>query len=401
MTLKIEVTPVTPVTPNADPLPNPNPAITDKVKYLFTVSDWLYIGSVLVSFSSVGVLLLAKKTSFIKPFSMYVTSIVLGLLGMIYEGRMINVAPIVDKVKSLIPKSSLREGSSFTFEGQNYYIAPTQADGACGAHAVLGTKQTMGSMNYAYCGDNVRASYVNKLSERKKENAIQLKWEEWMIHFVKDYLNCEWDWYAGLVFSRIPMQDLKGKLLDLDRQKNDLQSAQKLLFQKALAEEDSKQTIMIVLQREIQKQEQRTQTCLQSQLELDDEFKYGKIQESLSEIIELLKDKEIGVSISENFDQQIKIDNDRTECYRNFIKEDAVFTAYTQGIACPTYYFSTQELGLMAFLFDLHVRVLHEKDGVLTMELDEGDLTNPNVVVFHKGCHFSRCELCGSVTSAQ
>ncbi len=349
---------------------------TEKVKYLLTPSEWFFIGSALSVSSAVAVVLLkiVGRISFIQPFSAcVVSSIVLRLLCEICKNHTFDATP------------RLSEGSSFRYEGQNYYIAPTKDDGACGLHAVLGIQAS----KYLYEG-NAREHYVNTLTSKMQDPTFQSKWEEWMIYFVQDYLSPNRGFYSMLVFNEPLVKDLKNNISELGHAKAQLQAAQEELFRQALNQETSQKIIMNVLQDEVKGEEERTKTTgLQVKLE-SDEYKFKKMRGCLDHIISALQNQEIGRLISENLESQRKLDE--TEHYRAFVRKEEVVAAYKRGVSDPLYYFATQELGLMAHMFDLHVKVFHEINGVVTLELDEGDPSHTLVEVFHSEIHFSRCE---------
>lgn len=359
------------------PLPSTTPP---KPKNLFNLSAWLYIGSAFSASGGMGVIFLklAGKTSFTKPFGVcFASSLVMGILGEMYKDRTIDMTPVFEAMKSYIPNASLGESSSFTFENQTYYIAPTEGDGACGAHALLGTKEN-GYTKYQFRSGNVRDHYISKLLERKRDPNIERRWKEWMVHFVKDYLLPDPGFYSSMVFKEPLVQELKDGLARLETELKDLKFAQGQLFDQALQDEECYRLIAEELQN--------------NKESINDLELHVKMRNFLDGIITRITHKDIGRWISANLISQQQIEVRRDQCFNDFVEKDKVIQAYIEGISTSAYYFSTQEIGLMAHLFDQYVIVFHEENGVLTKELDEGKSTDPTVVIFHKGIHFSRCE---------
>jgi hypothetical protein len=281
-------------------------------------------------------------------------------------------------VKPPVVHSKLGENSQFVFEGQSYHIAHTKGDGACAAHALLGTK-TSGNKDYAYRDGDVRQAYVKGLSEKLTLRTIQQKWNQWMISFLKDYL-VNPTYYSRLVFDRVKTDGLKREIDQLQQKKQILLETQVAYFNQALADKNCREIIGSVV-------------------ELNTVNYIDKIREDLDTIIALLADTkledtqtEIGALLQFNYLEIAENDRQQEECYERFVSTTEVFRSYINGISSPTYYFSIQEIGLMAQLFDRHVTVFEQRNGIVNKVLVEGNPACPSVEVFHGGLHFSRCE---------
>lgn len=269
-------------------------------------SDWLTIASAFASSSAVAVagFGLVGRVSTLKPTGwLVVSALVLGILGEMLKGLEIDLSQIF---ASYTP--------TLTYNGRNYLIAHTRGDGACGAHALLGSKV---NGTYRFIGD-VREFYVRTLNEKLQNPAIQHQWEEWMVNFLKDYLSAYPGYYSRLVFQRHDMTPLRQRITDIDMQMTDTTSPM------------------------INNAARNTQ-------------------------------KEL--------------------CYKNFIRSLQVRDSYVRAVLSQEYYFSTQELVLMAEMFDKHVTVFNRlPNGTVFVSAEGGNRSHEAVSIFHQGAHFSRCE---------
>jgi len=366
---------------------------SNKDKVTINIGDWLMLGSALSLTSAMAViaLKLTGRTSFTKPFGASVVSaVVLSLLGVIYKDQTVDAAPIINQIKNFMPSSNtLDEGSFFDYVGQKYYIARTVADGACALHAVLGSKES-GSYSKAAA----RQCYVDKLHEKLLDPIFSEKWKEWMIHFVKDYLSPDPGRYSKLVFNQELVSRLKEELDQLEAKRKELKREQETLFGKALAIEEVQNKLKeLILGEEMRRS--LTNGTLQKHLQ-EPLFAYAKMRESLNEITQLIIQDPIGQAIKASQDVLNRMDEERADCYRRCIEEPAILEAYVVGVQRWDYYFATQEIGLMAYLFDLRITVFHQlPSGEVDVVTEEGE--GAPVAIFHKGIHFSRCELQNSL----
>jgi hypothetical protein len=280
---------------------------------------------------------------------------------------------------------SLGEGSKFEYAGQEYYIASTVGDGACALHAVLGEKK-----NRSYFKDDARELYVITLQEKlEKDIAFKEKWGEWMVHFVKDYLSPDPGRYSKLVFKKELVSDLKEGLQLLETREKILKEKQEELFDDALRIEKVQVRLReLVFVEEVRKS--ITNGALVNRL-VDPAFAHAKMREALEEITLSIIEDDTGKAIKENQNELNRIDEERSECYRQCIEKPEILNAYVEGVQKSDYYFATQEIGLMAYLFNRKITVFHELSRRIDVVTEEGE--GDPIGVFHKGIHYSRCVL--------
>lgn len=261
----------------------------------------------------------------------------------------------------------LGEGKQFSVGDKSYYIAMTSKDGACGLHALLGEKQ-----DACYFYPKSRKEFAFRLTQKIEQQAIHQLWGAWMIHSLKDHLGSGTKIFTGMVFNQISgaIDTLKTALTKLDQEKDLLQKAQEELFEQ-ICQLDG----------------------FESSRALSAHERNNLFRENLNDYIKKLEGKDLGNSLVGNLEHLKEVEQNRTDLFETFIGKKEVWDAYINAIANPDYYFSIQEIGLAAYLFDRSVVVYgqnaHGKEEPL---LEEGDPIHPKVVIFHKGLHFSRCE---------
>lgn len=335
------------------------------------------IGSALASAAAVGVVFLSLigRVSLFKSLgSCVITALVCEWLASRSEGVEIDVNKVVPTV---LPKRSLREGDTFTWDSRSYYIAPTRGDGACGIHALMGNMNSQG----VYEMQEARTAFAETLTTQLQNNPnIKKLWEEWMIYFVQDYLGPKNSQYSQFVFN----EGLDPQLRIMQKQFIEAIEKSRLvqdeLFREVWNESELKQTISSLFQND-------------QKFENDEEYRFNKLRESLNQVIEALKHHQLGMDIKNNIEIREKNTELEMNLYRKFVNGSNVIEAYKIGVSNSNYYFSIQELGLMAEMFQKHVMIVHEQNGKIEKVLDAGSSNNELVVIFHSGNHFSRCEL--------
>ncbi len=283
-------------------------------------------------------------------------------------------------------RGDIGEGDTFTDEEDSYLIAPTTGDGACGLHALAGEK-AKGSRIYTYPGKHpnaaARAEFIKRLRENIGEDEILELWRTWMVHFVMDHLGKGQTAYTKMVFDQVPdqIEELEANLADLDEENTEYQNEQKELLSQASELDDYQEALGEIVGFPMEELKKNPQQLL------------GEFQGSLDEIIEGLEGEDVAESLSANLHKLSDLRTRRDDAFLNFVDTDEVWEAYLEGIANPGYYFSTQEIGIGAHLFEKHVIVYgHTHLDQVDKSLDEGNPDHPEVVIFHKGIHFSRCE---------
>ncbi len=356
----------------------------EKVQQILNLEAWCYIGSALCASSGVGIILLslAGKIPFKKPFFISVISgIAFSILAEYFHDQPFDPSTVLREVQTFILGSGLREGSSFKYQGQEYTIVCTRGDGACGAHAVLGTKNDQGV--YAYSLSNVRQLYVETLKNTFQDvPLIKEKWEKWMINFLKDYLNQKGGNYSAMVFSDSLVAEFEKKLAELKKHKEKLRQNQVILFQELL------------------KDKEVLELLLKNKIEASSPIIYDQMRGILKDILKL-EEKKDKTPLIQNYQSQAQLEVEMEKSYETFVKETSVLEAYISGVRNSNYYFSTDELGLMAYLFNKRLTIFCEKGGCENREedstvypiLEEGEEGNEPVAVFHRGMHYSRCEV--------
>ncbi len=324
-------------------------------------SEWLTIASAVASSSAVAMtgLRLVGRVSTFKPTGyLIVSALALGLLGEMLKGLEWDLSPMI---ASYTP--------TLSYNGQNYLIARTAGDGACGAHALLGTNMD-GVWRY---DGHVRSYYVNELKKKfSEEPAIKVAWEEMMVLLLKDRLSPK-PGYAKYIFSDLNMECLKSGLH--------------------------------ILHSQIEEVKKRRDGLLLETRQIKEVADLLKEVPEADWVTQLLNERDTIISLTAQHNSSLcqqlinsmsemnQLESKKADRYQEFIEVPETQNAYIQGVLNDEYFFSTQELGLMARVFNKHVTVLiRNGDGTCKSSIDKGDPSDEHVFIFHQGDHFSRCE---------
>ncbi|MGD0664155.1 MAG: hypothetical protein ABSA17_00300 [Rhabdochlamydiaceae bacterium] len=337
-----------------------NPVSVEKDPNSF--SSWSYIASAYMVSVSMGAVLL-KIVGYVSSTHIFYCAagaVTLRLLSEVSIGFAFDAA--------FTGTTRLGEGSTFPYAGQNYYIAHTLGDGACGAHAILGEK-----VSGTYQREGVREYYRQELERKLIDPSFREKFNSCLIGLLKDDSTIN----ARAIFGKIEglVKDLKVEINEIKSNQTRLKAEQSTLFDEALDDANCRPIIDHVLG------ENKNSPNL-----------HVKISEDLNGIIEALADRDIGNRLSANLSAILESERMLERSYQLFVETDEVFDAYSQTI-CENYWFTSQEIGLMAHLFEKRVTVFNQlPNGTIQIAAIEGDETHEMVAVFHSGNHYSRCE---------
>jgi hypothetical protein len=271
--------------------------------------------------------------------------------------------------KTATPKDEdLTEGDTFTIDGQWFYIAPTVGFGTCGLHALKGEVTELG-----YFFPRARVEFPRLLKSRKEEKAIQEKWEQWMVNLLKDWRGTIPSFYAKMVFGSLEMGELQ-ELSALKDQENELLQTQERLFAEAFQQHKERLTSLIKKPIESLAPVERNK----------------RLRESLNEVMSALQGTLTGKYLEQNQKKLEDIEQSRERVYLRFVRQPKVFEAYLKAIENEDYYLSIDEIDLAACLFGVRTAIYHFSGGQVTLE-GRGGITGEEVVIFHRGAHYSRC----------
>jgi hypothetical protein len=352
-------------------------------------SDWLTIASAVASSTAVvttGLRLVGRVSTFKPTGWLIVSALVLSILGEMLKGLELDLSGIA---ASYIP--------TLTYNGQKYLIAQTRGDGACGAHALLGSK--VGGM-YQFVGD-VRKHYVDTLNEKLTDLFFKARWEKMMIELLKDRLSPKRGVYSNFIFSD---QDIAALKNDLDKLNLLINTAQ--AEQTELLIEASQYVVVFNILKDERKAEARrikglSEAALLEELERRDrEFVRKKMLAIYEDIINVVDqvDPTLGTSLKMNRDVLDDLETRIEGLYQSYVEKESALSAYIHGVVNREYYFSTQELGFMAHLFNKHLTIFNRTEyGTIFIAEEEGDVSHEHVTIFHQLLgndrdHFSRCE---------
>jgi hypothetical protein len=280
-------------------------------------------------------------------------------------------------------RKDLREGENFTYGNESFHICVTEPDGACALHAILGTKK---KGKYIYNdpspNDAVRRRFVEVLRQQLEENDDA--YANCLIHLLKDYLDPRPSTFVRQIFDPVEeLNELRAELETVDAQKLSLSQNQERLFATLTQTEDE------ALQAELEKELKVSFDSIQ-----DDSFNRNRIfRNCLARVVSLSADTDAGGELSENFESIKALEAQRDQLLRDFVVKDEVVVAYTEACQDPDYYFSDAEIELAARLFNKRVKLFgHLAADQVYDPREFGGEEDEEVVMFHRGIHYSRCE---------
>jgi hypothetical protein len=281
-------------------------------------------------------------------------------------------------------RKELVEDSDFTHGEDRFHIHPTKGDGACGLHALLGVEK---EDEYVYDAPHpnaaVRKHFITTLRARYAE--MEGEYQSCLVNLLKDYRGKNPSQYVKTVFDPLKdqMAELSAAVEAISTEEDTLKETQEEQFEAALEVEDD----------EIQTQ---LATQLGASLDLlraDAGRRNGLFRGDLDGVLQTLQDTEEGTALTQTRDALTDLEAQRDALYAAFVIRPEVLEAYVAACQKGSYYFSEREIGLAAHLFDKRAIIFaHRHLDQVFDPMPFGDEENDEVVIFHKGVHFSRCE---------
>ncbi|MBF5059389.1 EndoU domain-containing protein [Candidatus Neptunochlamydia vexilliferae] len=287
-------------------------------------------------------------------------------------------------VRAIQQKPVVEEGKLyplFKLEGKAYVALPTRPDGDCALHALLG-EQIGGE--YCYNGDP-RRDFIKNLKEKKEAIKEELR------QILVNYLSSE-DPSAKMLFAAAKGHELKQEYLELGVR------FQKELHKLKMAEAD-------LWLKEI---ESIRGKLLKAAAESDrykgksDHQILKMVKENKTYLLDLIDpEKEVFLSLLEKGKQtlifnamyhQDKLLNNRSKAEETFVL-DKVYQHYLTVVQSSDFYLNTQEVELAALLFGKKTQVI-TSTGNIAMSMVNQHLSKDPIIIYHEGCHFSRCQPC-------
>ncbi len=294
----------------------------------------------------------------------------------------------------------LGEGDTFKLGGRPYKICPTEADGACGLHALDGildekkgkyiftvTSEVRGQFN------NIRELYwgmLLKLPENEKFMIFKL-FNDMLRQYLGSYPTNE----SKLLYRHNELEkvmlELKKELHECDQQWDGL-SRSEVEFFKDLPMTCPKEAFEQILEK------MRGDVSL-----MDFKQKYvsnaslfvSVCTEHCKQILTLLAKTDLGDKLAKIQNDKEEIRLDKEDLLDEFIKNNRakIFTLYKEICQRDDYYYSDIELGIIAIACGIKLTIVPHR-----LLLETGDpitygVEGEEVVIFHKGNHYSRCVL--------
>lgn len=290
--------------------------------------------------------------------------------------------PTLAEKKEVSPSKFVRqieEGDTFSHRGITYQICRTRADGACGLHALLGQKR---EGLYAHEGEDVRALYCAVFRQRYGDFEEGIS--NCLIRLLTDFRSPRGDGYSQSIFNQVPhlIQELEENHARIDNEQNQLNEQQERVFQQIVENHPD------IVQRLQQEPAMPLEELKNDPIKRKNFFR-GRLNVLM------------GLLVGAPLEQLREIGNRQEDCRRRhgeldlgFVRRDPVKEAYLTACQNRDYYFSNEELGVAAYLFDRSLTLFaHSRDDQVHEEPDIYNVNAafPQVYILHKGNHYSRC----------
>jgi hypothetical protein len=279
-----------------------------------------------------------------------------------------------------ISKTELGEGQEFTHEEETFLICRTEGDGACGLHALLGTKK---KDKYIYNAPNpneaVRQLFAKALEDRYE--GFQDAYTEALVALLKDYLDKKPSIFVKRVFGSLKAEidGLRGEIEKLRQKERQLKDTQETQFTEALDSDN-----------------EELERCLGTSINIlrtESNRRNGAFRNNLDDVLNALEGTDEGEALTQTQTDLRQLEVEREALYTTLVQKPEVLRAYLAACQDEGYYFSDKELCLAAHLFHKRVKIyahryLDEVFDPMVGGPEEGE----EVVIFHKRIHYSRCE---------
>ncbi|WP_316356688.1 hypothetical protein [Candidatus Neptunichlamydia sp. REUL1] len=274
---------------------------------------------------------------------------------------------------------------AFIYNGQAYGIRKTKPDGTCALHALLG-KAPDGE--YCYQGDiDVREVFIEKIKAKKTELSIQ----ELLHDILIGHLNAEGDPSSQMLFKGLAGQRLKQAHHDLSKGfKGRLASSKQTEAELWIQELGVLRGKLLHEARKSSRYDGMTDLEIIEALQENTTYLLDIIIPEKRAFLALIH-REKQERVQEEHNKQDLLLNQWYQAEKAFILTE-VYPHYLTLLANPDFYLNTQEITLAAFLFNKKAQVLNSQ-GTAT-EVIHRELEAEPILIYHEGCHFSRCTPC-------
>lgn len=317
-------------------------------------------------------------------------------------------APVSPQFDELILEPAavfLEEEDALPYNGRCYALRKTRDDGACALHACLGTFSQKAGLYELSSGAAVgRKEYGKNVAEHLSANVhepLKQQWQKFASSMLADFLIYGRSALpnAHAIFGQEALQERLEDYKEANEQLEvQIKNAGKLLVQdfKRLLQGPHGQALFDAV-REAIPVGLLTPAALADYSQLFNVF-FNQYEALLGLLLHQLPIEE---RLKTNLQRLVKEREEALQALErlknSFLLSSDLLKAYAKAVRDPSYWFASEEIGLIAIIYDRHITLLHAPQGqvALAEEFNRGERSS--VVIFHtqrgEFLHFSRCEL--------
>lgn len=303
--------------------------------------------------------------------------------------------PKLPDVDLTVLYKELNEGDTVRVQGRPYKICTTKGDGACGLHALLGEKNKHGEYVFSVPEglrgqySNIREVYVGMLSqipEEERPKILQL-FNDMLRQYLGPNPTPEAKWLYGSSQIEEKMRELKSELQECDEKWNALSEKERAFFKRLRT--CCPEAVLEQMRGDVPLED------FQKKYVSNEMLFVSVCHEHSQQILTQLGDSSLGQELAQIQSNKEEIRSDKEETLKEFVSKNAskIFAVYKEACKRTDYYFSDLELGMIAIACQIKLNIVPHR---LLLEIgdpitygSEGE----EVVIFHKGNHYSRCTL--------
>ena len=274
--------------------------------------------------------------------------------------------------------------SAFIFQEKIYGLRSTKPDGTCGLHALLGE---LNEGEYV-CLEDPRQAFIQKIRENFQDARVKGA----ILEILLGYLNAQEDPSSKMLFESPEGNRLNQAFLEI---RNRFQTQVK-----ALKEEEASlwlQEMPSIREKVLEEARKSAQYA-----EMEEEAILNALRESKLKLLDLISperepfsrllgSEKKGQIVSKALEQQEALER-WSDAEAHFLTNQ-LYPHYLIALASGEFFLNTQEVALAALLFHKKAQVVHA-GGAAATEVIFPDGEGEPTIIYHEGCHFSRCTPC-------
>lgn len=297
------------------------------------------------------------------------------------------------------PSLELGVGKTVSLNGNDYLIKKTEGDGACGLHALWGVDK---DGRYIYEDDDesedanasARNHFLELMKEKIKIPEIRKRVQGVLYDFLQQMLSGDPTFEANLVYKNLKeYQGLKAQLARIDQQIQAKRQELDPLFKSILEDKDKPEQLLDTLKATSSAFKKLSHEALCALLLADAQKRRDAFLADKDNILNLFEpDDEKMIEVTAIIEETEQMQKGREARIMALAQSKEVFESYKVAFTNPLYYLTDPEVGIAAIMSEMKVTILgHDVLDKCHPPISYG--AGNETIIFHKGNHYSHCEL--------